>query len=461
MRVRIEPGASLRGITRVPGDKSIAHRWLILAATANGSSSLLEVPYSLDVRSTASCLAAITTKARPALHAWASNDAGPPESHRSTWNVRVEGDPMSDRSTALEVEGEGRRGLVEPDHALDCGNSGTAMRLLMGIVASAPFRTVLTGDRSLAGRPMERVAVPLRSMGAAVRTDGGHAPVSVHGGALRGVEFDPATPSAQVKSAVLLAGLDADGRTVVREPRPTRDHTERALLALGAPVETGDGVAVRRFQHEGFSASVPGDPSSAAFLVAAAALTGSALTIADVGLNPTRTGFLEVMARMGVRTERTVVREELGEPVGDIEVLPTDGVRSVRVEVDELPLVIDEVPVLALLAAHAASDSRFLGAGELQVKESDRLEGVARGIRDLGGHAGAQGDDLVVAGGGLGGGRADARGDHRMAMAFAVSALGARGLVEVDGMESADVSFPGFTRTLTELGASIEPVSGP
>ncbi len=368
---------------------------------------------------------------------------------------------MSDRSTALEVEGEGRRGLVEPDHALECGNSGTAMRLLMGIVASAPFHTVLTGDRSLAGRPMERVAVPLRSMGAEVRTDDGHAPVSVRGGALRGVEFDPATPSAQVKSAVLLAGLDADGRTVVRESRPTRDHTERALLALGAPVETGDGVAVRRFQHEGFSASVPGDPSSAAFLVAAAALTGSALTIADVGLNPTRTGFLEVMARMGVRTERTVVREELGEPVGDIEVLPTDGVRSVRVEVDELPLVIDEVPVLALLAAHAASDSRFLGAGELQVKESDRLEGVARGIRDLGGHAGAEGDDLVVAGGGLGGGRADARGDHRMAMAFAVSALGARGLVEVDGMESADVSFPGFTRTLTELGASIEPVSGP
>ncbi|HET6713229.1 MAG TPA: 3-phosphoshikimate 1-carboxyvinyltransferase [Actinomycetota bacterium] len=460
MRIRIEPGTSLRGITRVPGDKSIAHRWLILAATATGSSSLLEVPTSLDVRSTAACLAGLTSKARPSLYGWASNDAGPAEGHRSTWNVRVEGSRSGALTTALEVEGEGRAGLVEPTDVLDCGNSGTTMRLLMGVVSSAPFRTVLTGDASLSGRPMERVAGPLRAMGAVIETNEGHAPVSVVGGPLRGVEFASPAPSAQVKSAVLLAGLDAEGRTIVREAAPTRDHTERALLALGAPIETGDGVAVRRFQHAGFSARVPGDPSSAAFLVAAAALTGSAITIVDVGLNPSRTRFLDVMARMGVRTEVIVRREELGEPVGDIEVLPGEGTRSVRVEADELPLVIDEVPVLALLAAHAGSDSWFLAAGELRVKESDRLEGIARGIRDLGGDAATEGNDLVVAGGGLEGGRADARGDHRMAMAFAVSALGARGSVEVDGMESAEVSFPGFTRTLATLGAAIEPAGG-
>jgi 3-phosphoshikimate 1-carboxyvinyltransferase len=375
--------------------------------------------------------------------------------------VRVEGDAVSGRSAPLEVEGEGRAGLVEAADLLDCGNSGTTMRLLMGVLSSAPFRTVLTGDASLSGRPMERVADPLRAMGAVIETSDGHAPVSVVGGPLRGVEFASPTPSAQVKSAVLLAGLDSDGRTVVREVAPTRDHTERALLALGAPIETGDGVAVRRFQHAGFAARVPGDPSSAAFLVAAAVLTGSAITIVDVGLNPSRTRFLDVMARMGARTEVTVRREELGEPVGDIEVLPGAGTRSVRVEADELPLVIDEMPVLALLAAHAGSDSPFLGAGELRVKESDRLEGIARGIRDLGGHAAAEGNDLVVAGGGLEGGRVDAHGDHRMAMAFAVSALGARGSVEVEGMESVEVSFPGFTRTLAGLGASIEPVGGP
>jgi 3-phosphoshikimate 1-carboxyvinyltransferase len=296
-------------------------------------------------------------------------------------------------------------------------------------------------------------------MGATVETHEGHAPVVVRGGSLHGVAFAPARPSAQVKSAVLLAGLDADGDTTVREPVATRDHTERALVALGAPIEVGGDITVRRFQHEGFSATVPGDPSSAAFLVAAAALTGSAITIVDVGLNPTRTRFLDVMDRMGVRTERTVKREELGEPVGDIEVRATDGILPVRVDRDELPLVIDEVPVLALLAAHARSDSWFLGAEELRVKESDRLAAIADGIRAMGGQADVEGPDLVIAGAGLEGGRADPRGDHRMAMAFAVGALAASGPVEIAGMECADVSFPGFLRTLSELGAAVEPVA--
>jgi 3-phosphoshikimate 1-carboxyvinyltransferase len=316
------------------------------------------------------------------------------------------------------------------------------------------------GDASLLARPMERVAGPLRTMGAAIKTTDGHAPVVVDGASLRGTRCAPEIASAQVKSAVLLAGIDADGTTEFSEPSTTRDHTERALVALEAPIAVVEGrISVRRFQHEGFSVSVPGDASSAAFLIAAAALTGSEITITGVGLNPTRTHFLDVMARMGVRTEQSVQREELGEPVGDIHVLPAEGIMSVRVEAAELPLVIDEVPVLAMLAAHAASDSWFLEAGELKVKESDRLEGLAAGIRDLGGHAAAEGDDLVVAGGGLEGGRGDAHDDHRMAMAFAIAALAAQGPVEVDGIESAEVSFPGFMETLASLGASIEPVA--
>jgi 3-phosphoshikimate 1-carboxyvinyltransferase len=354
----------------------------------------------------------------------------------------------------------GRRALVEPRLPLDCGNSGTSMRLLVGMLSTTSFRSVLTGDESLSGRPMERVAAPLRTLGAHIETTDGHAPITVLGGSLEGALVSPSAPSAQVKSAVLLAGIDADGTTTVRESARTRDHTERALTALGAPVERqGLSVSVRRFQHEGFSASVPGDPSSAAFLVAAAAITSSSITISDVGLNPTRTHFLEVMARMGVDTQVDVRREELGEPVGDIHVLAAPGVRAVRVEPEELPLVIDEVPVLAALAAHASADSWFLGAAELRVKESDRLRGIGDGIRAIGGHAAVEGEDLVLAGGGLDGGRADARGDHRMGMAFAVCALGARGAVEVEGLESADVSFPGFVGTLSAMGASIDRVA--
>jgi 3-phosphoshikimate 1-carboxyvinyltransferase len=329
----------------------------------------------------------------------------------------------------------------------------------MGLLATTEFRTVLTGDPSLSRRPMERVAEPLRALGARIATIDGHAPITIEGGPLQGTVVAPSVPSAQIKSAVLLAGLDADGTTTVRESVLTRDHTERALRALGAPIEQIDGsIAVRRFQHEGFSARVPGDPSSAAFLVAAAALTGSAIEIVEVGLNPTRTHFLEVMARMGVETELDVRHEEMGEPVGDILVRPTSGVHAVQVEPGELPLLIDEVPVLAGLAAHAPAASRFLGAGELRVKESDRLRGIAEGIRAMGGEAAVEGEDLVVTGGGLEGGVAEARGDHRMAMAFAVSGLAARAPVDVEGMESADVSFPGFIQTLDALGASIQVV---
>lgn len=454
MRIRVTPGGPLAGAVVVPGDKSIAHRWLILAATAIGPSRLERVPVSLDVRSTASCLATVSPKARPSLDVWVSHARPTLEGGRSTWN---DSDTLDARSI-LELEGDGRDGLVTPATALDCGNSGTSMRLLAGILAGAPFVTVLRGDDSLSSRPMERVAAPLRRMGAEMTTTDGHAPITISGGVLTGIVHEPVVPSAQVKSAVLLAGLVADGSTTVVEPAPTRDHTERALAALGAPVSRGRGVTVTRFQHEGFAGRVPGDPSSAAFVVAAAALTGSEVLVRGVGLNPTRLGFLEVVRRMGVDVEVRPETEELGEPVGSLHVLPADDLGSVRVDAVELPLVIDEVPVLAFLAANAVGESRFEGAGELRVKESDRIAAVVNGIRALGGLAAEDGDDLVLAGGGLAGGAADAAGDHRIAMGLAVGALAARSSCEIDGMEAADVSFPGFVEVIRGLGARIEAV---
>lgn len=453
MRIRVSPGASLEGAVRVPGDKSIAHRWLLLAATARGTSRLRGLPGSLDVRSTAACLSALTGTARPSLDLWARN--GPPtvETAGSTWNEegRIASDPM------LEVEGEGHSGLRPPTAPLDCGNSGTSMRLLTGVLAGVPFRSVLTGDASLSSRPMERVAEPLRRMGASIGTTDGHAPLTIEGARLDGIRYEVPVASAQVKGAVLLAGLAADGQTTVVEPAPTRDHTERALIALGASVEVdGPAVTVSRFQHEAFEGSVPGDPSSAAFLVVAAALTGSSLSVDGVGLNPTRLHFLAVLDRMGVRTVTEVTHHQLGEPVGRLSVTPVSTLRGTTIEAEELPLVIDEVPAIAALAAHAGGDTRFRRAGELRVKESDRLAAVAGGLRSLGGSADERGDDLLIGGGGLHGGFATAHGDHRMAMSFAVAALAADAPCEIDGMEAADVSFPGFVHVLRGLGAGFE-----
>ena len=388
MRIRIEPGGRIQGTTSVPGDKSISHRWLILAATAEGRTRLKNLPASLDVRSTAGCLAQLVTTARPSLEAWSHNLSPQTEGNGSTWNQGLRDSVDLD----LEVEGHGRSGLVAPGGGLYCGNSGSTMRLLCGVLAAAGFSTVLTGDESLSRRPMDRVAEPLRAMGAAVDTTEGRPPVKVRGADLRGIEFQVRVPSAQVKSAVLLAGQCAQGETVVRETSPTRDHTERALIALGGSIEAVPGeVRLRPFQHGGFEGTVPGDPSSAAFLVAGAALTDSELTIEAVGLNPSRLHFLTVMRRMGVTAEVSVQGLQLGEPVGEIRVGPGADLRTVEVDSDELPLVIDEVPILALMAAHAPTASTFRGAGELRGKESDRLESIAKAIRALGGGAEVQG----------------------------------------------------------------------
>jgi 3-phosphoshikimate 1-carboxyvinyltransferase len=454
MRVRVTPGPAVTGTTTVPGDKSIAHRWLILAATARGRSRLNMLPTSLDVRSTASCLADLTVNARPGLDLWSRNVGARLKGGGSTWNR----DHDEDTELSLEVEGDGPSGLSPPRDALACGNSGTSMRLLAGVLAGSPFRSELRGDESLSRRPMERIAVPLRTMGADVTTTDGFPPITIAGGALHGIDYEIPVPSAQVKSGILLAARTAEGTTRVYERVGTRDHTERALRALGAPIRIGEGVIeiAGPFHHEGFEASVPGDPSSAAFLVAASAITRAGLAIRDVGLNPSRLHFLEAFDRMGVRTETTPTGEELGEPVGDVRVAPGATIEPIRVSADELPLIVDEVPILALLAAHGHGESRFLGAGELRVKESDRLRTLAAGIRGLGGLAADEGDDLVIGGGGLAGGQAHARADHRIAMALAVGALAADGPCEIDGMQAADVSYPGFVAALRALGARAE-----
>jgi 3-phosphoshikimate 1-carboxyvinyltransferase len=335
------------------------------------------------------------------------------------------------------------------------------MRLLAGLVSSLPFETVLTGDASLSARPMERVAAPLRAMGAKVTTEDGRPPLRILGSGLTGIRFEPDVPSAQVKGAVLLAALAAEGTTTVAERVPTRDHTERLLLTLGAPIRSnGSGISVEGpFQHEGFRGTVPGDPSSAAFLLGATALTGGDLTIVGVGVNPTRLGFVQVFRRMGLGVEVEVEGDELGEPVGRMHLGPSGKLRPIQVDANEMPLVIDEVPLLAALAVHADGPSRFEGGAELRVKESDRLSSLAEGIRSLGGDVTEEGDDLVVRGGGLAGGSAPSAGDHRIAMALAVTALAARTPSEIDGVESAAVSFPSFFPLLRTLGADVE-VSG-
>jgi 3-phosphoshikimate 1-carboxyvinyltransferase len=462
MRIHVRSGRRAGGddaVMGTPGDKSIAHRWLILAATATGPSRLAHLPPSLDVRSTASCLSRVTVKARPALDLWASNASSWVEGGGSTWNETSREGPREPSTRPLEVEGEGRATLVESRTDLDCGNSGTSMRLLAGLLSSAPFSCRLVGDTSLSARPMERVAEPLRRMGARIDTTEGHPPLLVSGGSLHGIEHLLEVPTAQVKGALLLAGLAADGETLVTEPVATRDHTERALAALGAPVRReGTTVGVTRFQHEGFDGSVPGDVSSAAFLIGAAALGGRALSIEGVGLNPSRTRYLDVLTRMGVRTETVITDEQLGEPVGRIELRAEAELHGTTIDEGELPLVIDEVPLLAVLAAHAEGETWFLGAHELRLKETDRLTRIAEGIRSLGGHAAAEADDLVIAGGGLRGGVASSGGDHRLAMAFAVAGVGAEGVCEVRGVEAAEVSFPGFVEALREAGASVEVV---
>jgi 3-phosphoshikimate 1-carboxyvinyltransferase len=427
--VTIAPARRVRGRIRVPGDKSIAHRYALLAALAGGRSELSNYAPGADCQSTLACLRAL--------------------------GVPVEIGPAG----AIILLGRGSEGLSSPRDPLDCGNSGTTMRLLAGVLAGQRFSTVMAGDASLSRRPMRRIAVPLERMGARVETVDGHAPITVHGAELRGIAYATEVPSAQVKSAALFAGLLARGATTVTEAAATRDHTERAITAFGGAVAV-DGRAVRvegGQRLHGQVLSVPGDFSSAAFwMVAAAALPGSRIEIEDVGLNPTRTALAGVLARFGARVSLTPSPGSGGEPRGTI-VVEADAARPVEIAPEEVPGLIDELPALAALAAHGG-EVGVRGAAELRVKESDRIAALVSGFRALGLDADERPDGFVVQGARRAarapGGVADAHGDHRLAMAFAIAALGAERPSTIQGSDAVAVSYPGFFEALGQLVAA-------
>jgi len=356
---------------------------------------------------------------------------------------------------AVTVAGRGIESFAEPGDVVDCGNSGTSIRLLVGLLSGRPFLTVLTGDASLVTRPMRRVVEPLRAMGAHIdgRADGALAPLAVRGGGLTGTAHTLAVASAQVKTAIVLAGLQADGVTTVTEPAPSRDHTERMLAALGAPITRLDerAVQVTRGAPGPFALHVPGDPSSAAFWAVAAAITpGSELTIDGVNLNPTRIAFVDVLARMGAAVAIEHTGDELGEPVGSLHVRH-GALRSTTIEGAEIPWLIDELPVLAVAAAFAEGVTEIRDAAELRVKESDRIVTVAGMLGAMGIGVETSGDGLSVRGGRPTPARFESHGDHRIAMSAAVAANAVEGESTIVDWRSTATSYPEFGDDLARL----------
>jgi 3-phosphoshikimate 1-carboxyvinyltransferase len=441
---------SLRGDATVPGDKSIGHRAVIFGALASG-------------------------------HVRVRGLSGGEDNLRTVLALRALGVSMRDAGTgALDVDGVGLGGLRAAAGELDCGNSGTSIRLLAGLLAAQPFRSRLTGDRYLQARPMRRVADPLRAMGASVDGAAGkkagelYPPLDVGGASarLRGLEWRSPIASAQVKSAVLLAGLYADDRVYVFEPATSRDHTERMLKYLGAPVHWGDELDDRDYPIGAFSMlaewpggvrqlaardlDVPGDLSSAAFVLGAATLApGSAVRVRGVGVNPTRTGFLDALRAMGGDVRLVDEREQAGEPVADLECRAAP-LRAIEIAGELTVRAIDELPLVAALAAHADGTTTIRDAQELRVKESDRIASTAAMLRAFGVEVEELPDGMRVAGGGaLRAGVVDSRGDHRIAMAGAVCALALDGDSVIEDVENIATSFPGFERTLAALGADL------
>lgn len=420
--------ARAAGHVRVPGDKSISHRYAMLAAIADGTSRLRGYAPGADCASTLSCLEAL--------------------------GARVS------RGREIAIEGLGLGGLRRPAEMLDAANSGTSMRLLAGLLAAHPFRAVIGGDASLSRRPMRRVMAPLTQMGATIEAVDGHPPLTIEGGALHGISYAPDVPSAQVKSAVLLAGLHASGRTTVLEPSPTRDHTERAFEAFGVRVDRdGASVAIDGGQRlRAIDAEVPGDISSAVFwLVLAAGTPGSDLLIEGVGLNPSRTGVLEVLRRAGAQIDvgLTDGAAGTGEPIGSLQVRYGEP-RSFEIAPAEVPGLIDELPGLAALAAMQPGIAMTVrGAQELRVKESDRIAMLARGFHAMGIAVEEYPDGFTIRGGPPSGGEADAAHDHRLAMAFAIAGSRASGPVHVAGAEAVAVSYPGFFAELDRIARGL------
>jgi 3-phosphoshikimate 1-carboxyvinyltransferase len=422
------PGARVEGDIAIPGDKSISHRAAMLAALAEGTSAITGFLEAADCHATLAALGAM--------------------------GVQVERSAPG----TLRVRGAGLRGLRAPAGPLDLGNSGTAMRLLAGILAGQSFGTTLVGDASLMRRPMERVAEPLRRMGADVRSVGGRPPLTIQGPrALRGCDHRLEVPSAQVKSALLFAGLFATGRTGVQEPGTSRDHTERMLEAFGVPVERADGAAAVTGPAalRATAIDVPGDFSSAAFFIVAGLVAGAGgLRIRNVGINPTRTAFLDILRDMGADIHVHARGAASGEPRADIDVRPSE-LRGVVVRPEQVPAAIDELPVLFAAAAVADGETVVSGAGELRVKESDRLATMAEGLAAVGVAVERLPDGLRIRGGPVSGGRVDSHDDHRVAMAFAVLGARAQSPIIIDAVQNVATSFPGFAATALACGLAL------
>jgi 3-phosphoshikimate 1-carboxyvinyltransferase len=418
---QVAPGTEVTGSVSVPGDKSISHRSLMLGGIASGETRISGFLASEDCLATLSALSAL--------------------------GVRIE----RPQPTDVIVHGVGAAGLHGSSQPLDMGNAGTAMRLSMGLLAGRPFASTLIGDSSLMRRPMERVAAPLRQMGAEITTQAGLPPVQLHGGRLlHAIDYAMPMASAQVKSAILLAGLSATGTTRVSEPAPTRDHTERMLGAFGVRVDReGATVSLRGGQPlTGTDIEVPGDFSSAAFFLVAGVLAAQqGLRLRNVGVNPTRTGLLDMLRLMGARITvhpRGVASAAVGEPIADLEVHASQ-LRGIEVPASLVPLSIDEFPVFFIAAACAAGETVVRGAEELRVKESDRLAVMAEGLKTLGVAHTLLPDGIRIRGAaGFGGGTVDSHGDHRIAMAFAIASLKASAPIRILDVANVATSFPGF-----------------
>ncbi|MDH3559857.1 MAG: 3-phosphoshikimate 1-carboxyvinyltransferase [Gammaproteobacteria bacterium] len=430
VRFSVAPGGRLQGRLRVPGDKSISHRSIMLGSLAEGETRVTGFLEGDDSLATLAAFKAM--------------------------GVLIEG-PVNGR---VRIQGVGLHGLQPPSQPLDLGNSGTSMRLMAGLLAGQSFNTTLTGDASLSGRPMKRVVEPLARMGAHIgTTDRGTAPLVIRGGAqLTGIDYAMPVASAQVKSSVLLAGLYASGRTCVTEPAPTRDHTERMLAGMGYPVQRDGNRVCLEGGHmlRDMAIDVPADISSAAFfLVGASIAPGSDLVLEHVGINPTRTGVIDILIRMGASIGIENRREVGGEPVADLHVRAAR-LHGIDIPPELVPLAIDEFPALFVAAACAEGRTVLTGAEELRVKESDRIQVMADGLAALGVKAQATPDGMIIEGGAIGAGRVNSHGDHRIAMAFAMAALQAQGPIEISDCANVNTSFPGFVELAGQAGLHIE-----
>ena len=430
MKFIVNNGGKLSGNIRVPGDKSISHRSIMFGSIARGTSHIsgfLEGEDSLNT-----------------LRAF------------SAMGVSIEG-PEDGR---VVIHGVGMRGLKQPAQALELGNSGTSMRLLAGLLSGQAFDVELTGDASLSKRPMERVTKPLELMGAEVSTaEGGRPPLKISGGRdIHGIDYQLPMASAQVKSCVLLAGLYANGRTCATEPAPTRDHTERMLNAFGCKVEkTGATACIHGpVTLKACDIDVPADISSAAFFMVGASIAqGSEITLEHVGINPTRTGVIDILRLMGADIELVNQAEAGGEPVADIRIRSTQ-LKGIHIPEELVPLAIDEFPVIFVAAACAEGETVVSGAEELRVKESDRIQVMADGLQALGVNARATADGMIIQGGTINGGNVHSQDDHRIAMAFSMAALRATGTIAIDDCENVNTSFPDFVGLAAAAGLSIQ-----